>query len=323
MQQCRRINFLEMNYENFHSSVIFMISAKADTGMQSFGRTEAFSSKQAKGFVHLRVDDELTDFTILSGEKSYSCHRVILASCSPVLKAMMMSGMREASKQEVRLDSISPRILELLIDYMYTGEMDVPDEHLLAIVETCEYLELLELKERCLSKAVNVFKPSNIISWFKLADSLNAEELKTKCSKILSSSISDVAEQCEFLELSLDEVTSYVEHVEDKSSDPDDVLEATLAWIRHNPSDRLQCMEDLLKNINLLECSVERLQAEMKNHKVLLDDCPAVDELLSLVLAEIMKADNFRQWRRPKTLVIVNSERMSKECLEFTPFFAI
>ena len=302
---------------------MFMVSAMAKPGMQRFAWTQAFSSRQAKEFVQLRANDQLTDFTILSGTKSYRCHRVILASCSPVLKAMMMSGMKEATKKEVRLDNISPPILELLIDYMYRGAVDVPDEHLLATVEICDYLQLLDLKERCLSKAVNVFNLSNIVSWYKLADSLGAAELKKKSSEKLSASISEVAKQPDFLKLSLEEVASYAKHVADTSGDPDDVLVAVLAWISYNPSNRRQCMKDLLKRTLLLKCSVECLKTQMKKYNVFLAKSLPVRGLLSNAMVEITKQDNFRQWAKPRTLVVVNrsnKEGKYKACLEFTAF---
>ncbi len=105
-----------------------------------------------------------------------------------MLKAMVRPGMTEASKQEVELQNIPPPVMEILLEYMYTGEVSIPHDKLCATVEASDYLQMLELKELCLREAVTVCKPPNVISWYKLAEELNIENLKSKCSEILSSS---------------------------------------------------------------------------------------------------------------------------------------
>ena len=278
----------------------------------SVPRTETFSLRQAKEFVQLRVDGAFTDFSLQSRNKVFKCHRVILASCSPVLKAMMMSGMAEDSKQEMKVDNISPSILLSLLDYMYTGHVNIPNEDLLATVEACDYLEILELKEYCLSKSANFIAPTNVISWSKLAENMNIDELKIRCSEILSFSMSDVSKSAEFLELNLAEVSSCVAEAEELEAYSDDLLEATMDWVSHKPNQRLDSMEDLLKKLDLLKCSLECLETEMANHEALLDSRPRVYKILTKTLTEITKQDGFRKKRVKrvaKTMIVIGRQK--------------
>ena len=112
---------------------------------------------------------------------------------------MMTTDMVEASKQQVTLHNIPSGVMELLIEYMYKGDTNIPSELLLPTIEACDYLQLLELQERCLHQAPNAIKAKNVISWRKLADSLNNNEVKTRCSELLSSSLTDVSKGLEFL----------------------------------------------------------------------------------------------------------------------------
>ena len=111
---------------------------------------------------------------------------MVVSACSPVLQAMMTTDMVEATNQQVTLHNIPSTVMELLIEYMYRGEINVIPELLLPTTEACDYLQLLELWDRCLHQAPNIIKPNNAISWHKLAESLNIDELKNKCSEILS-----------------------------------------------------------------------------------------------------------------------------------------
>ena len=173
-------------------------------------RSVAYSDRLATRFLQLRIDGEHTDFRILSGNKSFDSHKAILSANSDVLRAMMKSHTAEASQGEVTMDNVPPAVVELLLNYMYTGELRIPSDLLQATVKACDYLELLELKEHCLNHAVTVLKPSNAISWYKTAENLDLQEIKATCSEMMSSSFHEVSKEMEFLELTLAEISSCI-----------------------------------------------------------------------------------------------------------------
>ena len=271
-------------------------------------RTPAYSSHIAKTFQQLRLDDEITDFTIVSEKQSFNCHRVILAGSSPVLQAMVRSGMTEASEHQANLDTIPPAVMQLVLDYLYTGEVVIPHEHLQKTIEAADYLQLLELKEICLGDAPAAFQPSNIVSWYKLADGLDIEELKLKCAEVMSSSLAEVSRFAEFQELNFAEVNSFMSSAQETDVDPDDLLEASMQWINSKPAQRTDCMEELLQKIQLLECSYECLENEMETHEVLFMSSPAGYRLINKALLQIAKRAGMRQ--RQQQVSKMNSQSM-------------
>ena len=218
--------------------------------LSPFSRTLAYSSRIATQFQQLRLDDEMTDFTVSSGKQKFNCHKVILAGNSPVLHSMVRSGMTEASSNQADIDTIPPVVMQLVLDYMYKGEVVIPHEHLQQTIEAADYLQLLELKEICLGDAAAAMQPANIVSWSKLADKLDIEELKWKCVKVMSSSLAEISRFAEFQELSFAEVNSFMSSSQETDVDPDDLLEATMEWINSKPSQRVNCMEELLQKYN-------------------------------------------------------------------------
>ena len=205
----------------------------------------------------------------------FQCHKVIVSASSPVLKAMMMSQMVEATHHEVTLDNITPEVMELLIEYMYKGTIYIPNEHLLSALEACDYLQMLELKARCVNQAPEVINASNIISWQKLAHSLNIDKLITICSEFLASSLSDVSKEKEFLELSLPEVNSCISDAKDADADSDDMLVATTNWVTCKREVRQDHILDMLEKIDLTKCSIESIDTEMDKRNELLYAQPA------------------------------------------------
>ena len=212
---------------------------------------------------------------------------MVVSACSPVLQAMMTTEMVEATNQQVTLHNIPSGVMELLMEYMYKGEVNIPPELLLPATEACDYLELLELRERCLLQASSAMNPSNTISWHKLADNLNIDELKTRCLELLSFSLTEISKGSEFLELSFTSVSSCISGAQETGADSDDLLEATINWVTHKQKSRHNHVLDTLENIDLTRCSVECLDTVMDNQNDLLNTQPGALKKLIKSLVQI------------------------------------
>ena len=204
----------------------------------------------------------------------------------------MTTDMVEATKQEVTLHNIPSGVMELLMEYMYTGEANIPPELLLPVTEACDYLQLLELRERCLHQAPNAIMPNNAISWHKFADSLNIDELKTKCMELFSFSLADVSKGPEFLELSFAEVRSSISGAQETGADSDDLLEATANWVDHKQKTRQDHILEMLEKIDLTRCSVECLDTVIDNHKELFNVQPDALRKLMKSLIQIASQES-------------------------------
>ena len=242
----------------------------------------------------------------------FQCHKVIVSASSPVLKAMMMSKMVEATQQEVTLDNILPEVMELLIEYMYKGTIHIPNEHLFSALEACDYLQMLELEARCVNQAPKVINISNIISWQKLAHSLNIDRLITICSEFLAVSLSDVSKESEFLELSLTEVNSCISDAKDANADSDEMLEVTMNWVACKREERQDHILDMLEKIDLTRCSIQCIDTEMDKHNELLYAQPAALGKLMKSLIQIASQLQSppgirRKWseRERKTIIVI------------------
>ncbi|CAG9574851.1 unnamed protein product [Danaus chrysippus] len=77
---------------------------------------------------------------------SLRAHRVVLAACSELLGALL--GAHEAHGEPVLvIDGAEPRHLRALLDYMYTGEMNVHHSQLAGLLKTAEDLRIKGLTD--------------------------------------------------------------------------------------------------------------------------------------------------------------------------------
>ncbi|XP_045781850.1 uncharacterized protein LOC123878600 isoform X1 [Maniola jurtina] len=77
---------------------------------------------------------------------SLRAHRVVLAACSELLGALL--GAHEAHGEPVLvIDGAEPKHLRALLDYMYTGEMNVHHSQLAGLLKTAEELRIKGLSD--------------------------------------------------------------------------------------------------------------------------------------------------------------------------------
>merc|ERR1712183_483591 len=97
---------------------------------------------------NIREDKILADFTVVSQEgERFLCHRLFLATQSPVLMAMMTHEMKEKQENELKLD-FNEEVVKHFLDFFYTGKVPqkVLEENLESFLALAESYDLKPLK---------------------------------------------------------------------------------------------------------------------------------------------------------------------------------
>ena len=233
----------------------------------SVSRSDAYSSCLATELTLLREEEELTDFTITSGSRSFRCHRLMLAASSPVLKAMLRSQMSETIKEAMTLDEISGDVIQIILNYMYTGQINIPVSHLFDVLEAANFLQMLELKKICMKEASMRLAPHDILQFFTIADRMGSKEMTSQCWVKLSSCFIEVTRGSEFMNLPHSEVAKHLKNVKDVPAD--NILEAVLNWGKH-AEQKILASGDGVANSSISSLSSRLLELL---HLVPLEDC--------------------------------------------------
>jgi len=97
------------------------------------------------GAEELCQSEEYTDVTLSAGSKLFPCHRLVLSVCSPYFRQLFRRLGND--KSVIYLKDVEPRHLELLLDYMYRGEIRVEEQELGTVLNTAQGLEIRGLTE--------------------------------------------------------------------------------------------------------------------------------------------------------------------------------
>ena len=100
-----------------------------------------FASYVSNSFSRLRQETRLYDVTLVSNDhQQVSAHKLVLSACSEVFSTIFHSN--NSSNMMLYLDSVDAKELNVMLDYIYQGEVQVQQEHLNRFMEIATKFKL-------------------------------------------------------------------------------------------------------------------------------------------------------------------------------------
>ena len=88
-----------------------------------------FQTNVSQSFGILRNEEDFFDVTLVSEDlKQVGAHKVVLSSCSPVLKELLKSNKHSHPMLYIR--GVKSENLQYVLNYIYSGEVSIYQEHL-------------------------------------------------------------------------------------------------------------------------------------------------------------------------------------------------
>lgn len=98
-----------------------------------------------QGAERLCQSEEFTDVTLAADSKFFKAHRLVLSICSPFFEALFRR--LGPDKPVIFLKDISAKHLELLMQYMYKGEIRVKEDELVTVLNAAQSLKIRGLTD--------------------------------------------------------------------------------------------------------------------------------------------------------------------------------
>ncbi|XP_062333311.1 kelch-like protein 2 [Osmerus eperlanus] len=280
----------------------------------------------------LRSQNLLCDVTIVAEDVELAAHRVVLAAGSPYFHAMFTGEMAESRAKRVRIKEVDGWTLGLLVDYIYTAEIQVTEDNVQALLPAAGLLQLTEVRRACCEFLSSQLHPSNCLGIRAFADLHACCQLLTQANTYAEQHFADVVGSEEFLNLGMEQVSSLI--ASDKLTIPSEekVFEAVIAWVNHDKDVRQEHLAHLMEHVRLPLLSREYLVQRVEEEALVKNSSACKDFLIEAMKYHLLPADQRALMKTartrmrtpaccPKVMVVVGGQApkaiRSVECFDF------
>jgi len=110
---------------------------------------------------------EFSDVTLRCRNAIFECHKVFLATRSPVFKVMLDKNM----KNKIQIDDIKPEVMAELLKFIYSGKSSNNfDKFATDLFIAADKYQIDSLKEHCQEKLISSINDANCISFLIIGD---------------------------------------------------------------------------------------------------------------------------------------------------------
>ena len=215
-----------------------------------------------------RKQGHLCDITLITkDDQEFKAHRNILSAASPFFRKLLQSDMKENREGIVRFEEISGSAMEDVLEFIYTGTVEVTEENAEELVVATNYLLVPNLKT--ISGLIQQqICELNCISAFYFAEKYDCEELLNDSKNFIHANFRSVADMNEFLSLEAKEVERWISSDEIVVETEADVFQIAQKWVEHNKGERKAAFEELLRHVGLVFVSRDYLLNVVTNELV-------------------------------------------------------
>lgn len=193
--------FLRLNHDKFTVGCILELTEVSRSEAVNTAVNVIPLANLNEDLARMLKDGEGADVTFDVDGKLFSAHRCLLASRSPVFKALLFGPMKANAAQHIKIDDIEPDIFEALLHFIYTDSIPPPggddddcgggarqdnvtSQHLLAAADQYGVDRLRLMCEVRLCHGIDVLTVGTTLD---LADRHHCIQLKDACLEFIAS----------------------------------------------------------------------------------------------------------------------------------------
>ena len=182
-------------------------------------------------------------------------HRIVLCAASPFFYNALNNDMKEKKEGVIRLENTSKAVMEELIDYLYTGHVDVTQHNAFDLLEMADFFVIPGLKETTSKFIARTLSSSNCLMAYYSAVKYNCTELHKEARDFICTHFMSVVEQEDFLNLSMKEVEDWISSNDIRVTGEEDLFQVILKWWEGKECHERERFFELFRHVRLVYMS--------------------------------------------------------------------
>ena len=213
-----------------------------------------------------------TDVEIVVDDRTFQCHKTILAAVSPYFDAMFASGMKEAIDGVVHIHDVSGAIFENILNFIYTGQRLVTTDNVEELLKAAAVFQVKFLHDKCESFLLEKVCPENCIGAWKLAKAYDCPTLCVKSWNLLLEHFADTCRSEEFIMLDAEDIISIITNDNLVVANEEVVCDSVLRWYNSDQASRKDKTIQIFEHLRLPLLGSEYLLHEIESMNIVVEN---------------------------------------------------
>ncbi|CAF0939246.1 unnamed protein product [Brachionus calyciflorus] len=150
-----------MNYSEANTNNAPIYSKNTDMSNNIY--LDDFQLEKNDTLFRFKNENLFTDVFIYVDGVEFPCHKVILCASSVYFQAMFSCDLKESRHGKVYIENMSPWTMKRLLDFIYTGKIDISYENVIDIFNAAVLFQLYKLVDKCINYVKHNVDLSNCI----------------------------------------------------------------------------------------------------------------------------------------------------------------
>ena len=252
-----------------------------------------------------RKEGKFNDVKIEINDVIIPANQMVLSYCSTFFEKMFETDMKESRENVTYLHDVDVSAVKEIIEYFYTGIIDISNENVLKILAAADYLQLDEVKDFCsefLQQVITADSCANILAASKL---YRLDSVEKDASRFIVDHFDAIADKCYVFNHN-DFVALIAKLDRDKTKETF-IYQVLVEWVKYNEEERRNDFPSLLKLIQF-----EKLPTEFLKSVVSKEDLVSQSSLcLSLVMnvsVQLLNKQSIKWGKRTRIISFGGSE---------------
>ena len=159
--------------------------------------------------------------------------------------------MKESTSNSVQISGILPPIMEQLLDYAYTSNININQENAQSLLSASNMLQILAVRDACCQFLEKEMDPGNCLGIHCFAETHNCTSLAGEAKRFALENFTDVAKNDELLTLSSAKLIEIIHSDDLCAASEVVVLKSVIAWAKYDDEARAPLLDSVLKFVRL------------------------------------------------------------------------
>lgn len=194
---------------------------------------------------------KLCDVVLKIGDEHIPTHRAVLAACSSYFYAMFTSDLVESRQKVITMKDIDATVVQILVEFAYTGKVDVSVENVQSILATACLIQFHEVRDICCQFLETQLDPSNCLGIRKFTEAHGCTNFLEVVDNFVLENFREVMKSEEYALLPCELLIKVISSDDLNIIAEEEVYEAVMSWVKHDLNNRVKQLPGLIRFVRM------------------------------------------------------------------------